>query len=157
MKTRRIVWILFMAAVLALTGCGGKSAAPAAEKAQGSGKTLKRASPRTRRMIICAAAVLAIALVPVFMQAGSRTGKYISDADNTKYRIEDYDAVTPREAGKAYLIINRGMEIQQGETANYLMYHFTMREDNGIALHIDRLEVVYFKRANAVHPFVFLR
>ena len=32
MKTRRIVWILFMAAVLALTGCGGKSAAPAAEK-----------------------------------------------------------------------------------------------------------------------------
>ena len=35
------------------------------------------------------------------------------------------------------------------------MYHFTMHEDNGIALHIDRLEVLYFKKANTVHPFVF--
>ena len=48
--------------------------------------------------------------------------------------------------GKAYLIVNPSLQINHGETEDYYIFEFRYHEMNGIALTVDRMEIIYFSR-----------
>ena len=116
-----------------------------------------------KRLLIAAACVLLAALV-CFAVIGIRAltnpapdaREYASDTgDGTRYRMADFQAVTPNTAGRAYLTVDSGTSTTRGDNASFWMYTFTLREDNGVAYHIDRMENIWFKTESA-HPFIFM-
>lgn len=106
------------------------------------------------------AAVLVIAAVLVFavILPGQKNGKQtevVSDTDSAvRYSVSDYQKVTPRETEKAYLVMNTESRVEHGEGRDYWMFTFRMNEDQGIAFHLDEVEMVYFFTDHA-HPMRF--
>ena len=99
-------------------------------------------------------AVLIISLIFLFVLRNKPVTE-VRDEQGNLYRISDFQQVAVNEAGKAYITIDTATETMQGENMVYWMYTFTLREDNGIDFHIDRLENVWIKKSDA-HAFIFV-
>ena len=87
-------------------------------------------------------------------EAAVQVKEYVSFADpSVSYRIEDFQKVTPREEGKAYLVIDTSTDVIVGDTASFWMFEFTVREENGIGFYMDRGDIIWFQKTGA-QPFV---
>lgn len=110
------------------------------------------------RWLIPAVLIAAVVLLFTVILPGQRSQiqtEVVSDTDSTvRYRISDYQAETPRETGKAYLVMNTESCVEHGEGRDYWMFTFRMNEDQGIAFHLDEVEMVYFFTDHA-HPMRF--
>lgn len=109
---------------------------------------------------ICAAALVITAVL--FLTGGLPGGKDPAQQEFTaenepgvRYRISDYQAVTPREDGKAYLVINTESRVEHGENKDFWMYSFVMHEDQEPAFRLTETELVYFF-TDHVHPTHYL-
>ena len=67
-----------------------------------------------------------------------------TDGNGKVYSIEDYKAVTPVEADKAYLSVGTELKTQQTSNGAHFLYTFVLREENGIGFTMERLEHVNF-------------
>lgn len=112
------------------------------------------------RLIAISAAGLAAALILLFtvilpnIHSGNPK-KWASAVDSTViYRKEDFQAVTPRTEGKAYLTINTESSVIRGDNRDFWMYNFVMHEDQGHDFRVDQIEAVYFA-AGFAHPTVY--
>lgn len=87
-------------------------------------------------------------------KTGETPKEFTSFADpGMTYRIEDFQAVTPREDGKAYLAIDTRTDVTAGDHISYWMYEFEVREENGIRFYMDRGDIIWFQNTGA-QPFV---
>lgn len=104
--------------------------------------------------IIISAAVLIIIFSHPFGQPESPK-EFISNTEKgVRYRIEDYQAVTPREEGKPYLTINTESRVEHGENRDFWMYSFILIEDQGKPIHLQQIVQVVFS-ADRAFPQVF--
>lgn len=138
------------------------AAAPEEAPEEAAGQPLPdgNPSPRVTPKQLLILAVIALVIVsglyllirPALMK---KAGAVPSDTGSGLiYRIQDYQTVAPRNPGQAYIVVDTATSTVNGENATFWMYTFTLREDNGLAFHIDRMENIWFRKGNA-HPFVF--
>lgn len=99
-----------------------------------------------RNIIIGAAALAAVILVVCLLIVPKLSEKpKVYKGDGSKeYLIADYKAVTPNEAGKAYLSITTTLEKEPTSYGGAYMYSFMMKEENGIGFTIERMEHINF-------------
>lgn len=112
---------------------------------------------RNRLYLVAAAALLVLVLLGIFVFGPAlRNPLSLSVPDNagTRYAVSDYNQTTPNEADKAYLSIVRTLSVRPGDGKDFYAINFTVREDNGIAFSIDRLEMIIFFSDHA-DPFIF--
>ena len=99
-----------------------------------------------------------LALILILVLSGNRgqgSGTYASDTDpKRRFSIEDYRAVTPREAGKPYLVVNTESRVERGDNKDFWMYAFKLQEDQGFSIHLNQMELIYFS-ADHAHPMYF--
>ena len=124
-----------------------EAAEEAAEKEADAVPAPGAAGKKTRRNLLLAVALAAVLLAACFLLLPALRGKpavSTPDANGRRYAVADYDKTTPNEAGKAYLTIERSLTVRPGDGKDYYAINFSVREDNGIAFTIDRLECVIF-------------
>lgn len=101
----------------------------------------------TKRNIILATAAFAVVVLIVCLLAipkrANERAEY-KDGNGKLYAAADYRAVTPNEAGKAYLSITTTLERQPTSNGGQFMYSFMMKEENGIGFTIERMEHINF-------------
>ena len=104
-------------------------------------------TPFSKRNIILAvaafAAIVLIVCLLVIPKSSNKPTEY-TDGSGKIYTAADYQAVTPNEAGKAYLSITTTLERQPTSNGGQFMYTFTMKEENGIGFTIERMEHINF-------------
>ena len=101
----------------------------------------------TKKNIIIAAAALAAVILIVCLLVVPRLSEKpkVYKGDGSKeYLIADYKAITPNEAGKAYLSITTTLEKEPTSTGGNYMYSFLMKELNGVGFTIERMEHINF-------------
>lgn len=113
--------------------------------------------PGSRRKIllwaIAALAVVAAACLLIIPRlTGSKEFVYKTE-DGTIISISDFNVVTPKQEGKAYLSVTPHLTIQN-EGTSFFMYKFLLREENGIPFSIEQTECVTFF-ADSFGRFVF--
>ena len=99
-----------------------------------------------RKIILAAAAIAAVVLIICLLaipKPSDRPAVY-KDGSGKVYTAADYQAVTPNEAGKAYLSITTTLERQPTGSGGHFMYSFMMKEENGIGFTIERMEHINF-------------
>ncbi|MBQ9198163.1 MAG: helix-turn-helix transcriptional regulator [Clostridia bacterium] len=103
--------------------------------------------PAYKKLFLCAAAVIvllaACLIIIPRLNGQQKKGVFIS-AGGTRYTIADYQAVTPRKEGKAYLSVTPRLEIRNPGENTFYFYSFILREENGIPFTIQRSECVQF-------------
>lgn len=104
----------------------------------------KRIIPVATAALLTLALLLWLVIVPA-LQPKSKGIPYTS-ADGEVYTMERMQQQAENIPGKAYLIVNPSVQINHGETADYYLFEFKYHEMNGIALSIDRLELVYYSK-----------
>ena len=101
----------------------------------------------TKRNIILATAAFAVVVLIVCLLAipkrANEPAEY-KDGNGKLYAAADYRAVTPNEAGKAYLSITTTLERQPTSNGGHFKYCFKMKEENGIGFTIERMEHINF-------------
>ena len=100
-----------------------------------------------KRNVILAAIVIAVVVLIVCLlvipKPSNRPAEYKDDSGKV-YSVADYKAVTPNEAGKAYLSITTTLEKQPTSNGGHFKYFFKMKEENGIGFTIERMEHINF-------------
>ncbi len=112
--------------------------------ANGSGLSRKKVIPIALAVLVAMALLLWLVIVPA-LQPKSKGIPYTS-ADGEVYTMERMQQQAENIPGKAYLIVNPSVQINHGESTDYYLFEFKYHEMNGIALSIDRLELVYFSK-----------
>lgn len=100
-----------------------------------------------RNIILAAAAFAAVVLIVcllVIPKLSNKPANEYKDGSGKIYTAADYQAVTPNEAGKAYLSITTTLEKQPTSNGGNFMYSFKMKEENGIGFTIERMEHINF-------------
>ena len=99
-----------------------------------------------RNIIIGVAALAAVILIVCLLVIPKPASKPIEykDGNGKVYAAADYQAVTPNEAGKAYLSITTTLQKQPTSNGGHFMYSFLMKEENGIGFTIERMEHINF-------------
>ena len=101
----------------------------------------------TKRNILLAASIFAAAVLIVCLvvipKLSNKPAEY-TDGNGKIYAAADYQAVTPNEAGKAYLSITTTLERQPTSNGGHFAYSFVMKEENGIGFTIERMEHINF-------------
>ena len=121
----------------------GAAAEEAAETEADAVPAQGAAGKKTRRILLLAAVLLAVCFLLLPALRGKPAAS-TPDANGRRYAVADYDKTTPNEAGKAYLTIERSLTVRPGDGKDYYAINFSVREDNGIAFTIERLECVIF-------------
>ena len=123
---------------------------PAMDEKPAEGKTRWKGWTK-KKLWAAACALIAVVLACLLLLPSlrSKPADSVPAADGTRYAIADYDQTTPKEPGKAYLTIIKTLSVRPGDGKDYYAINFTMREDNGIAFTIDRLELVIFSSDHA--------
>ena len=93
-------------------------------------------------VLVIAGVVLALTLKPAPEEKPQEI--VYTDGSGKVYDPTDYKAVTPNEAGKAYISLETKLTIQQQSYGEHFMYDFIMKEENGIGFHIDRMDHITF-------------
>ena len=140
-------------------GIASDEAVIAADEAGNETEAAAEASPARKKWLpwVIGAVVLITAVILLFIVIlpGGQPAGVVSDVDPAvRYSIADYQAVTPREGGKAYLVINTESRIEHGENKDFWLFAFRLHEDQGIAIHLDEAEQVNFSKDHA-HPMHF--
>ena len=99
-----------------------------------------------RNIIFAAAAFAAVVLIICLLVIPKHSNKpaEYKDSSGKVYTAADYQAVTPNEAGKAYLSITTTLEKQPTSNGGHFLYSFMMKEENGIGFTIERMEHINF-------------
>ncbi|MBQ3424554.1 MAG: helix-turn-helix transcriptional regulator [Clostridia bacterium] len=100
-----------------------------------------------------AAAVLVCLCVALLLYRAHRPTVY-TDGEGNRYSPEQFQQLTPREEGKAWLSVETVLRTQHADGMDMWMYEFTFHEMNGVGMTIDRLELDIFVDAT-VHPRIF--
>lgn len=94
--------------------------------------------------VLCAALLIILVILPAFRP--KETAKPYIDENGELYTIQSMSQVAKNDTGKAYLQINPSLEINRGSSTPYYIYTFKYFETNGIAVSIDRMEVIIFAK-----------
>ncbi len=119
---------------------------PQAEAEKPAGTAPAKKLFTKKNIIIGAASLAAVILIVcllVLPKQSEKTNAY-KDDNGKVYTVADYKAVTPNEAGKAYLSITTTLEKQPTGNGGQFMYSFMMKEENGIGFTIERMEHINF-------------
>ena len=121
-------------------------AAPQAETEKPAEAAPSKKPFTKRNIIIGAAALAAVILIVCLLVIPKQSGKpaEYQDGNGKVYTAADYQAVTPNQAGKAYLSITTTLEKQPTGNGGQFMYSFLMKEENGIGFTIERMEHINF-------------
>ena len=132
-------------------------ASAADSRSDGMENTKPADETRKKRKAFIIAAVLAVIVLCAGIIAVTLLNKSavsVPAANGIRYSIADYDKTTTNENGKAYLTIIKTLSVRPGDGKDYYDINFTVREDNGIAFTINRLEMIIFFTDHAdVHVF----
>ena len=112
-----------------------------------------------KNLIICLAALAAVILIVcmvVIPKLSNHKPAEYKDGSGKTYVASDYQAVTPNEAGKAYLSIITTLERVPTSNGGHFKYVFRMKEENGIGFTIERMEHInFFYAVNSVSVDTF--
>ncbi len=119
-----------------------------------------RAAPdpsRLRRMILAGAAAFAVIILAVVLillnqpknenppaEQEQKRAAVFTDGMGKEYTTEEFRTVTPADASKAYLSFQTALRFTGEGTEKHIFFDFNMQEDHGIALHIDRIDMILF-------------
>ena len=105
--------------------------------------------------LIAAAAVALISLIVCLLIVTTHRGPadIVQDSTGVRYAISDYKATAPNVPGQAYLSISTSLETHKGDSTDFYFFEFNATEENGVAFHIDRLDMIVFfaDKADAFH------
>ena len=131
------------------------TSAQAGEKQTGVfGKISRKKMAAIAAAILAAAALLIWLVILPAVQPKAKGSPYISE-NGEIYTIENMQQPVENISGKAYLMVNPSVQINHGETMDYYIFDFRYHEINGIALTVDRLELIYFTK-NKENAFFIL-